>query len=200
MDKKYKPKEFAELLNVSVKTLQRWDNENIITAYRTPTDRRYYTHEHYLAYTGAISKKKNRGKTVIYSRVSNTRQKGDLKKQIEYLKQFANARGINIDAVIEDVGSGLNYKRKNWNKLIEQSLEGKVETIIILQKDRFVRFGFDWFKNLLESNGVEILIANNDSMSQEEELVQDLISIIHVFSCRIYELRKYKKDIKDEFK
>jgi predicted site-specific integrase-resolvase len=199
-NKNYKPKEFAELLNVSVKTLQRWDNEGILTAYRTPTDRRYYTHEQYLAYTGVISKEKNKGKTVIYTRVSNKGQKDDLKNQVEFLKQFAHARGIIVDEVIQDIGSGLNYKRKKWNTLIEQSLEGKVKTIMISHKDRFIRFGFDWFRNLLESEGVEFLIVNNDSMSPEEEMVQDLISIIHVFSCRIYGLRKYKQDIKDELK
>lgn len=200
MNRNYKPKEFANLLNVSVKTLQRWDNEGILTAYRTPTDRRYYTHEQYLAYIGEISKEKNKGKIVIYTRVSNAGQKDDLKNQVEFLRQFANARGLIVDEIIEEIGSGLNYKRKKWNKLIEQCFEGKIKMIIVAHKDRFVRFGFDWFKNTLHSQGVEFLIVNNDTLSPEEEMVQDLISIIHVFSCRIYGLRKYKKDIKDEFK
>lgn len=199
-NKNYKPKEFAELLNVSVKTLQRWDNVGILIAYRTPTDRRYYTNKQYMTYTSALSKEKSKGKVVIYTRVTNHGQKDALKNQVEFLKQFANARGIIVDEVIQDIGSGLNYKRKKWNKLIEQSLDGKIQTIIISHKDRFIRFGFDWFKNLLESEGVEFLIVNNDSMSPEEEMVQDLISIIHVFSCRIYGLRKYKEGIKDEFK
>lgn len=200
MDKKYRLNEFAELINVSTRTLQRWDTEGTLKAYRTPTDRRYYTHEQYLAYIGAISKEKITGKIIIYTRVSNASQKDDLVNQVEFLKQFANARGMIVDEVIQDIGSGLNYKRKKWNKLIEQCMDDKIKTIIISHRDRFIRFGFDWFRNFLSSQGVEILVVNNDKMSPEEEMVQDLISIIHVFSCRICGLRKYKKDIKDEFK
>ena len=70
---------------------------------------------------------------------------------------------------------------------------GLVKTVIVAHKDRFIRFGYDWFERFLESNGAEIIVVNNDKSSPEKELVDDLISIIHVFSCRIYGLRKYKK-------
>ena len=72
---------------------------------------------------------------------------------------------------------------------------GLVKTIIVAHKDRFIRFGYDWFERFLKSNGVEIIVVNNEKASPEQELVNDLISIIHVFSCRIYGLRKYKKQI-----
>ena len=72
-------------------------------------------------------------------------------------------------------------------------MEGNISTIIIAHKDRFVRFGYDWFEEFLRKMGVEIMIVNNEKLSPQEELVQDLISIIHVFSCRIYGLRKYKR-------
>lgn len=75
---------------------------------------------------------------------------------------------------------------------------GHISRIIIAHKDRFIRFGYDWFEKFLESNGVEIIVVNNERLSPEEELVQDLISIIHVFSCRIYGLRKYKTKIKED--
>lgn len=72
---------------------------------------------------------------------------------------------------------------------------GLIKTIIVAHKDRFIRFGYDWFERFLKSNGVEIIVVNNEKTSPEQELVNDLISIIHVFSCRIYGLRKYKKQI-----
>ena len=189
----YKPQEFAEMIGVSVKTLQRWDKGGKLKAYRTPTDRRYYTHKQYVEYMGDGSSR--RGKTVIYTRVSTSNQKDDLRNQVEYLRQYANAKGIIVDEVFEDVGSGLNYNRKKWNKLIEDCMLGLVKTIIVAHKDRFVRFGYEWFERFLKSNGVEIIVVNNENASPEQELINDLISIIHVFSCRIYGLRKYKKQI-----
>lgn len=199
MDKRIlKPKDLSELLNVSVKTLQRWDNEGILKAYRAPTGRRYYTYTQYLEYIGVCSPEENQGKVVIYTRVSNRGQKDDLINQIEFLKQFANARGLIVDQVIEDIGSGLNYNRKKWNKLIDECSQNKVKLIIISHKDRFIRFGYDWFERFLKNNGTNILIVNNEKLSPEQELVQDLISIIHVFSYRLYGLRKYKKKIKED--
>ena len=115
MDKQYKINEFAKMINVSVRTLQRWDNEGTLKAFRTPTDRRYYTHSQYLEYIGASPLGKIRGKTVIYTRVSSRNQKDDLKNQVDFLRQYANAKGIIVDLVLEDIGSGLNYNRKKWN-------------------------------------------------------------------------------------
>ena len=192
----YKPQEFAEMIGVSVKTLQRWDNEDKLKAYRTPTDRRYYTHKQYVDYMGDSNSK--HGKTIIYTRVSSNGQKDDLINQVEFLKQYANAKGIIVDEIFEDIGSGLNYNRKKWNKLIEDCMLGLVKTIIIAHKDRFIRFGYDWFERFLKANGVDIIIVNNEKLSPEQELVNDLISIIHVFSCRIYGLRKYKKQIEGD--
>lgn len=192
----YKPQEFAEMIGVSVKTLQRWDKEGKLKANRTPTDRRYYTHQQYVDYMGDGNSK--RGKTVIYTRVSTSKQKDDLQNQVEYLKQYANAKGIIVDEIFEDVGSGLNYNRKKWNKLIEDCMLGLIKTIIVAHKDRFIRFGYEWFERFLKSNGVEIIVVNNEKASPEQELVNDLISIIHVFSCRIYGLRKYKKQIEGD--
>ena len=195
MSKNYKPKEFAELLNVSVLTLQRWDNTGKLKAHRTPTNRRYYTYEQYQKYMGITNSSK---KTVIYTRVSTSNQKDDLKNQVEFLRQYANAKGIIVDTVIEDYGSGLNYNRKQWNKLIDECMTNEIGTIIITHKDRFIRFGFDWFEKFLNKFGVKFIIVNNESLSPQEELVQDIISILDVFSCRIYGLRKYKKKIKED--
>ncbi len=194
----YKPKEFAEIIGVSVKTLQRWDRDGILKTYRTSKDRRYYTDKQYAEYTG--KKELNSGKTVIYARVSGNNQKDDLNNQIEFLKQYANAKGIIVDEVLEDIGSGLNYNRKKWNQLIERCIKDEITSVIIAHKDRFIRFGYEWFERFLQSTGTEIIVVNNEKMSPEEEIINDLISIIHLFSCRIYGLRKYKNKIKGDEK
>lgn len=100
LSKHYKPNEFAELLNVSIITLQRWDNNGKLKAFRSPTNRRSYTYEQYLEYKGIHEQDTNR-KTIIYIRVSTSNQKDDLKNQIDFLRQYANAKGIIVDEVME---------------------------------------------------------------------------------------------------
>ena len=107
----YKPKEFAELLNVSVKTLQRWDREKTLVANRTPTNRRYYTYDKYLQFKGIGTDIDSR-KIVIYTRVSTRNQTDDLENQVDFLQTYVNARGLIVDEIIRDYGSGLNYNRK----------------------------------------------------------------------------------------
>ena len=193
----YKPKDFAELLGVSVKTLQRWDRDGILKANRTPTDRRYYTYDQYLQFKGIQTENDIRN-TVIYARVSTRNQKDDLQNQVEFLKQFCNAKGIIVNQCIEDFGSGLNYNRKKWNKLLDEVMENKIKTIVISNKDRFIRFGYDWFEKFCEKFNTKIIIVNNETLSPNEELVQDIISILHVFSCGLYGLRKYKNQIEED--
>jgi predicted site-specific integrase-resolvase len=180
-----------------VKTLQRWDRDKILVAKRTPTDRRYYTYDQYLEFKG-VSNDSNTKKKIIYTRVSTNNQKDNLKNQVKFLLDFANAKGIIIDEVIEDIGSGLNYNRKKWNKLIEHCMENKIDSIMVTHKDRFIRFGYEWFERFLGKYDVKIIVVNNETLSPNEELVQDIISILHVFSCKIYGMRKYKKKIEED--
>ena len=193
----YKPKDFAELLGVSVKTLQRWDREGILKANRTPTDRRYYTYDQYLQFKGINTENDNR-QIVIYARVSTGNQKDDLQNQVTFLRQFCNAKGIIVDQCIEEYGSGLNYNRKKWNQLLDEVMEQKIKTIIVTHKDRFVRFGYDWFEKFCMKFNTTIVVVNNEELSPQEELVQDIVSILHVFSCRLYGLHKYKKQIEGD--
>lgn len=191
----YKPKEMADKLNVSVRTLQRWDNSGKLKAKRTPTNRRYYTENQYLQFLG---KQPDDRKTVAYARVSTYDQKDDLKDQIGFIRQYANSKGIILDEAITDVGSGLNYNRKKWNQLLQDVEHDKIKTIYITYKDRFIRFGFDWFNRFCNEHDTEIIVLNNPDTSPKKELVDDIISIIHVFSCRLYGLRKYKNKIKND--
>lgn len=193
----YKPKEFAELLNVTVKTLQRWDREKTLVANRTPTNRRYYTYDQYLQFKG-IGRDADSRKIVIYTRVSTRNQADDLENQVDFLQNYVNAKGLIVDEVIRDYGSGLNYNRKKWNQLLGEVMENKVKMIFVSHKDRFVRFGFDWFERFCNKFNVEIVVVKNDKLSPHEELVQDIVSILHVFSCRLYGLRKYKKQIEGD--
>jgi len=193
----YKPKEFAELLNVTVKTLQRWDREKTLVANRTPTNRRYYTYDQYLQFKG-IGKDADSRKIVIYTRVSTRNQTDDLENQVDFLQQYVNAKGLIVDEIIRDYGSGLNYNRKKWNQLLGEVMENKIKMILVSHKDRLVRFGFDWFEKFCNKFNVEIVVVKNEKLSPHEELVQDIVSILHVFSYRLYGLRKYKKQIEGD--
>ena len=200
MEKLYTVTEFAELLNKKVKTLQKWDREGILKAYRTPTNRRYYTYAQYLEYTGMSSNEENNVReNVIYARVSSQSQKPELLNQIEYLKNYSINNAITIDNIYTDIGSGLNYKRKNWMRLIDDCFQGKIKNIYVSYSDRFVRFGFDWITNILKVyTNTNVIVIENKLLTPEEEVVRDLITIIHVFSSRVYELRKYGKKIEKE--
>ena len=148
----------------------------------------------YLQFKG-INTEDDTRQVVIYARVSTRNQKNDLQNQVTFLRQFCNAKGIIVDQCIEDYGSGLNYNRKKWNELLDEVMEQKIKTIIITHKDRFIRFGYDWFEKFCMKFNTTIVVVNNEELSPQEELVQDIVSILRVFSCRLYGLRKYKKQI-----
>ena len=186
----YSPKQFGSLIGRSVNTLQRWDREGVLPAKRSPTNRRYYTHEDYLRVIGQPAAAR---RLVTYARVSSAGQKGDLKNQREALEAFCLAQGKAIAERLEDVGSGLNYKRKNFLRLMEMVERGEISEIVVAHKDRLVRFGFEWFEKFCRDHGTQIVVMNAESLSPQEEMTKDLLSIIHCFSSRLYGLRKYKK-------
>lgn len=194
MEKHLTPKMFGELIGKSVKTLQRWDKDQKLIAYRSPTERRYYTLDQYRSYIGM--KVNSVKKTIVYCRVSSANQKNDLQSQKLALEQFCAAKGYCISDWICEIGSGLNYKRKHFNQILEQVELGEIARIIIAHKDRLARFGFEWFETFCKRHGTVIEVTNHTSCSPEQEMTQDLLSIIHCFSSRLYGLRKYKKAIK----
>lgn len=191
------PKEFANRIGVSVKTLQRWDVSEKLIAHRTPTNRRFYTEDQYNKVMNIVKDDDTR-KNVIYARVSSAGQKDDLKNQVEFLKTYCNANRVIINDIITDIGSSLNYNRKKWNALLDEVISGKINIIYVAFPDRFIRFGFDWFKRFCEKFDTKIIVVNNEKHSPEQELTEDLINIIHVFSCRSYGIRKYRKGLKDD--
>ena len=194
MEHTYSPGAFGKLIGKSVNTLQKWDRKGLLKAYRSPTNRRYYTHEQYLRYRGFISSEQ--GKTIAYARVSSPAQKRDLVMQKEALRAYCLDHGIKVDQWVADVGSALNYKRKGFNQVIQDIELGHVKRLIIGYEDRFVRFGYDWFESFCERHGTEIVVTNGESFSPQQELVKDLLAIVTVFSARLQGLRSHKNAIR----
>jgi predicted site-specific integrase-resolvase len=192
MNKTYRPHEFAKLISRTTQTLQRWDRVGILKAHRTPTNRRYYTHAQYLQVTG---QKVGERQSVVYYRVSSTAQKADLASQKAALEQFCIGAGKPVGLWLQDIGSGLNYKRKNFVILMEMVERGEVSEIVIAHKDRLVRFGYEWFEKFCQDHGTSVTVMNAESLSPEAEMRQDLLSIMHCFSSRLDGLRRSKKEI-----
>lgn len=194
MEKILKIGEAANMLGLTVHTLQMWDRIGKLKAHRTPTNQRFYYESEIQKIIGTEIEPRTRI-NVAYARVSSHGQKRDLNRQVEYLENFTQGNQIPLDKVVTDIGSGLNYKRPKWNRLLEDVENKKIANIYITYKDRFVRFGFDWFKQFCERHGTNIVILNDVDTSPDKELISDLTSIIHVFSCRLYGLRRYEKKI-----
>ena len=190
--KAYAPREFGKMIGRSTSTLQRWDRTGILPAKRTLTARRYYTHEDYLSVCGQRPRERI---NVAYFRVSSHAQKNDLASQKQAIETLCIASGRILHERFEDIGSGLNYKRKNFIELMNRVERGEVKEILIAHKDRLVRFGYEWFESFCKAHGTEVIVLNQDVLSPEQEMTQDLLSIIHGFSSRLYGLRKYKKTI-----
>jgi putative resolvase len=194
MEHTYSPKHFGKLIGKSVNTLQKWDRKGILPAFRSPTQRRYYTHEQYLQYRGLISSEQ--GKVIAYARVSSPSHKKDLALQKEALRAYCLEQGVKVDEWVEDIGSALNYKRQGFTQIVEQIELGAVKRLVIGSHDRLVRFGYDWFEAFCERHGTEILVMNAESFSPEEELVRDLLAIVTVFSARLHGLRSHRNAIR----
>jgi predicted site-specific integrase-resolvase len=195
--RKYSIGQFAKLINRTEQTLRNWDKSGKLKpAYVDEvTGYRYYTDEQLKIYNGEKVKSKQ---TIGYCRVSSQKQKEALDRQIENVKMYMYAKGYQF-SIISDIGSGINYQNKGLNKLMSMVLNEEVSKIVILYKDRLVRFGYELIENICISKGVEIEIIDNTERSDEEEIFEDLIQIITVFSCRLQGKRanKTKKIIKE---
>jgi predicted site-specific integrase-resolvase len=196
MNNAYSPKEFGKLIGRTTNTLQKWDREGKLKAHRSPTtNRRYYTHDQYLQYRGLVAE--DQGLTIVYTRVSGVAQKPDLANQVHALEAYCKQHSITVDAWMSDHGSGLNYKRKQFNRLLEMIELGQVRRLIIAHRDRLVRFGYEYFEAFCQRHHTELVVINGEAMSPEQELVRDLIAIVTVFSTRLHGLRSYRKVLKD---
>lgn len=188
--KYYSINEFSKILGVSAQTLRNWDKSGKLHPHHTSTNGyRYYSHEQ----LGQVMNiKTNVDKKVIgYCRVSSNKQKDDLKRQIENMEMHLTSQGKPFE-IISDIGSGINYKKKGLKELIKLITQNKVEKVVVLYKDRLVRFGFELIEYLASLYNCEIEIVDNTEKSEQQELVEDLIQIITVFSCRLQGKRANK--------
>ena len=196
----YKVGEFSEKVGVSISTLQRWDRTNVLKSRRTPTNQRYYTDEDLNKVLNLEAGVESKRKNVGYCRVSTQGQKHNLENQKEFVSVYSLSHGVILDEIYTDIGSGLNYKRQNWNRLLKEVENNEIDKIYVTYKDRFVRFGYEWFEEFCTSHGTEIIVLNQKQTSPETELTEDLLSILHVFSERNNDLKKYKTEINKELK
>ena len=192
----------AQLLGVTVKTLQRWEREGRLKpAARSDSNRRMYTESQIREFAG-LSRNKGEapGRLVAYCRVSSAAQRPDLANQRRVLEEFCAARGLANVEFVEEVGGGLNFSRKHFLALMDAVGRGEVQTLILAHRDRLVRFGFEWFAHHAKINGCELLVLNHERLSPEQEMTQDLMAIVHCFSSRLYGLRNYKKKLSEALK
>ena len=197
--KYYSTKKVTEILGVTAQTLRNWDKEGKLKpSYVKSNGYRYYSEESILSYTQERKTKKNLN-VVGYARVSSKKQSDDLERQINNLNTYISSKYDSFD-IITDIGSGINYNKPGLKKLIEKINKKEVDLIIVLYKDRLLRFGFELVEYFAELNNVKIEILNKIDKNQDEELVEDLVQIINVFSCKIQGKRKTKtKQLIDDF-
>lgn len=190
---------FAKLVGVTPTTLRRMhESGELMPHHISEGGTRYYSTDQLKFFTNNDVEPV---KLVVgYCRVSTPSQKDDLKTQIENVKSYMYAKGYQFE-IIEDVGSGINYKKKGLQTLISKICNREISKIVVLYKDRLVRFGYEMLEYLCTINDVEIEIIDNTEYSKEQELTDDLIQIITVFANRLYGQRSKKtKRIIDEVK
>ncbi|MGJ7922602.1 IS607 family transposase [Neobacillus sp. LXY-4] len=199
MEKLYRMNEAAKILGVTVKTLQRWDHSGKATFIRTPKGQRRLPESEINRLKGNSSKKERNKHLAIYARVSSHEQKtkGDLQRQIEFIKSKMDMTSFNQVTIFEDVGSGLNDKRKGLVKIMKLAEAGLITDLAIRYRDRLTRFGFHYLQTYFESHQVKLQILDDqiDDKPLQEELVEDLIAIITSFSGKLYGIRSHKNKI-----
>ena len=183
MHKYYSIREFSKILGVSAQTLRNWDNNGKLYPHHTTASGYRYYSEEQLNEVLHIKPKNNRI-TMGYCRVSSPKQKEDLERQIENVRTYLLAKGEPFE-IISDIGSGINYKKKGLQELIKRISENRVEKVVILYKDRLLRFGFELVEYLAMLHHCEIEIIDNTERTEQQELVEDLVQIITVFSCKL---------------
>lgn len=182
---------FCNKVGISQDTARRWDREGKLSPMRTSGGHRRYT-DLDVAKALHVQVAEPAKKVVVYCRVSSNSQRDDLENQKRYLSEFANGRGY-VFEVVSEIGGGMNMSRPKFMELIMGIIDGSVGTIIVAHKDRLARFGFELVQNLADVYGCEIIVTNTEELSPQQEMVEDLMAIVHTYSCRLYGLRRYKK-------
>jgi len=175
----------VEFLGLHPHTLRKYADEGKIKSIKNEAGQRLYDVESYQR--GAT-----RTTVVCYCRVSSAKQRDDLARQVEFMQQqYPDAE------IIQDIGSGINFKRKGLQTLLVRFMGGEQLTVVVACRDRLCRFGFELFEFMAEQNGGKIVVLDRSVYCPETELTSDLLAILHVFSCRMHGLRSYSNKIKE---
>ena len=182
-------KEAKEFFHITGATLYQWKAKGKINAKQLSSKKILYDIDSFEDF------QPKRKQNVIYARVSNTKQSDDLDKQVEIVKSYAISNGVKIDKVYKEIASGMNENRKEFNLMLREIFAGNVDKVFVSYKDRLTRFGFNYFKNIFSEVGVEIVVLDEleeTNSDFQKELANDLISIIHQFSMKLYSNRRKK--------
>ncbi|EOO27142.1 hypothetical protein IIU_05941 [Bacillus cereus VD133] len=190
--------EFAELIGKTTQTLRNWDKRGVFKPHHvTDSGYRYYSQAQLHHFLGITSETKLNGMVIGYCRVRSHKQKDDLERQIDNVKTYMFAKGYQFE-IITDIDSGIKYNKKGLKNLIEKVTNSVVEKIVVLYKDRLIRFSFERIENLYNKYRAIIEVIDNTEKTEEQGFVEDLIQIVAVFRCRLQGKRanKAKKMIK----
>ena len=176
-------REASKHFGVSQSTLRRWDSDNKIETRRTTYGQRRFC---------ISGKKKENKKKICYCRVSSNKQKDDLERQIKFMRE--KYKGYEI---WYDIGSGINWKRPKFNRILELAYKGDVQEVVVAYRDRLCRFAFELVENVFEKNGVKLVVLNNAKHSDEQELSEDLLSIMQIYICKRNGKRRYSSKTKN---
>ena len=173
----------AERLGLHPQTLRRYAAQGKIPYYRNAGGQRLYDVDAYLRGRAAPA-------AVCYCRVSSAKQRGDLARQVEQMRErYPDAE------IVSDIAGGLNWRRKGLRAILERLHRGDKLEVVVAHRDRLARFGFELIEWLVEQNGGQIVVLNQPDASPESELTEDLLAILHTFSCRMHGLRRYRTAI-----
>jgi predicted site-specific integrase-resolvase len=173
-------------LGLHANTLRKYADAGAIKTIRTPSGQRRYDVDSFVGKAGSAA-------IICYARVSSAKQRDDLQRQKSHLESIYPGAEI-----IADVGSGINFKRRGLKTILERAIGGDKLTVVVAHKDRLARFGFDLIEWIINRNGGEVVVLSRDKFSPGQELTTDLLTILHVFSCRMHGLRKYSKQIEED--
>lgn len=186
-------REVAKLFGLKPTTIRSWANKGKIDFIKTPSGQRLFPRSQFKTYSGFLPTYEKK-KKIIYCRVSSKKQSNDLERQINFLQsKYPNYQ------LITDIGSGINWKRKGLLSILELAMSGHIGELLVAHKDRLARFGYELIEFIIKSSGGKITILDEtEHKSNEQELAEDLLSIVHVYSCRQMGRRRYSQSQKDK--
>ncbi len=196
MDRIYRIPQFGARVGRSAHPLRVMDRNGTFPARGTATGQRYHTEADARRSLGG-GDVAPQGLTVVCCRMSGRGQRDDLKRPVSAMEAYGLGAGVAVDEWRSEIGGGLDFKRKVFLSLRERIGKREIAHLPVAHKDRPTRFGFDWFGHFATQHGGTITVVNQESLSPQEEMVEDWMAVVHAFSCRLYGLRAYRKLIRD---